>query len=170
MFVGRLSAEKGIRTLLRAWRDMAVPLRIIGDGPLADSIPLRDDPVVKGLGRKAQPEVIKEMRRAAFLIMPSQWYEAFPVVIVEAFATALPIIASRLGAMSELIDDGVTGLHFQPGDPADGAAKVRWAAEHPLDMHRMGDNARRIYEDHYTPDRNYRQLMAIYDEAAQAAH
>ena len=169
LFVGRLSAEKGIGTLLRAWRDLAVPLRIIGDGPLAARVERDDNRAVKGLGRKAQPEVIKEMRRAAFLIMPSQWYEAFPGVIGEAFATALPIIASRLGAMSELIDDGVTGLHFQPGDPADLAAKVRWAVEYPLDMHRMGDNARRIYEDHYTPDRNYRQLMAIYDEAVQAA-
>ncbi len=148
---------------------MAVRSRIIGDRPLAESIRRRDDQAVKGLGRKARPEVIKEMGRAAFLIMPSQWYEAFPVVIVEAFATALPIIASRLGAMSELIDDGVTGLHFQPGDPADLAAKVRWAAEHPLDMRRMGENARRVYEDRYTPEVNYRQLMAIYDAAVQAA-
>ncbi len=169
LFVGRLSPEKGIGTLLQAWRDLAVPLRIIGDGPLAARVERCDHRAVKGLGRKARPEVIKEMRRAAFLIMPSQWYEAFPVVIVEAFATALPIIASRLGAMSELIDDGVTGLHFRPGDPADLAAKVRWAAEHPSDMRRMGDNARRVYEDRYTPESNYRQLMAIYDEAVQAA-
>ncbi len=167
LFVGRLSAEKGIGTLLQAWRDLAIPLRIIGDGPLADTIRRCDDQAVKGLGRKAQPEVIKEMRRAAFLIMPSEWYEAFPVVIVEAFATALPIIASRLGAMSELIDDGVTGLHFQPGDPADLAAKVRGAADNSSDMRRMGENARRVYEDRYTPEVNYRQLMAIYDAAVQ---
>lgn len=170
LFVGRLSPEKGIGTLLQAWHDLAVPLRIIGDGPLAARVEQCDNRAVKGLGRKARPEVIKEMRRAAFLVLPSEWYEGFGVVIVEAFAIALPIIASRLGAMLELIDDGVTGLHFQPGDPADLAAKVRWAVEHPLDMRRMGENARRIYEDRYTPEVNYRQLMAIYDQAAQAAH
>ena len=169
LFVGRLSAEKGIATLLRAWRDMTVPLRIIGDGPLAGTVRNCDNQVVKGLGRKAAPEVMEEMKRAAFLILPSESYESFGMVTIEAFATALPIIASRLGTMSVLIDDGVTGLHFQPGDPADLAAKVRWAAENPSDMRRMGENARRVYEDLYTPEVNYRQLMAIYDEAAQAA-
>ena len=97
--------------------------------------------------------------------MPSEWYEAFPLVIVEAFATALPIIASRLGATLELIDAGVTGLLFHPGDPADLAAKVRWAAEHPDEMRVIGSNARRVYELKYTPEANYRQLMAIYQEA-----
>ena len=62
-----------------------------------------------------------------------------------------------------------TGLHFEPGDPADLATKVRWAVDNPSDMRHMGDNARRVYEDRYTPELNYRQLMAIYDEAVQAA-
>ena len=109
------------------------------------------------------------MRRAAFLIMPSEWYETFGFVIVVAFVTALPIIASRLGAMSEIIEDGDTRLLFEPGDAGDLAAKVGWAVDNPSEMRRMGDNARRVYEDRYTPESNYRQLMAIYDEAAQAA-
>ncbi|MEE9290174.1 MAG: glycosyltransferase family 4 protein [Alphaproteobacteria bacterium] len=165
LFVGRLSAEKGIGTLLQAWRDMAVHLRIVGDGPLADSIRRCDDQAVKGLGRKTRPEVTKEMRRAAFLVMPSEWYETFGLTIVEAFAQGLPVIASRLGAMAEIIEDRVTGLHFTPGDAEDLAAKVRWAAEHPDEMRRMGANARRAYEQKYTPEANYRQLMAIYQEA-----
>ena len=169
LFVGRLSVEKGIGTLLQAWRDVAVPLRILGDGPLAGSVHGCDAPAVAALGRKTKPEVIEEMRRAAFLVVPSEWYEGFGLVIAEAFACSLPVVASRLGAMRELIEDGVTGLHFQPGDPADLAAKVRWAAENPSDMRRMGENARRVYEDNYTPESNYRHLMAIYDDAAQAA-
>ncbi len=112
-----------------------------------------------------QSDVTKEMGRAAFLIVPSECYEAFPLVIVEAFATTLPVIGSRLGAMPELIDDGVTGLLFRPGDPADLAAKVRWAVDHPDEMRVMGANARRVYEHKYTPEANYRQLMAIYEEA-----
>ena len=170
LFVGRLSVEKGVETLLQAWRDLTVPLRILGDGPLAGRVHGCDDPAVAALGRKTRPEVVEEMRRAAFLVMPSEWYEGFGLVLAEAFACSLPVVASRLGAMRELIEDGVTGLHFQPGDRADLAAKVRWAAENPSDMRRMGENARRVYEDNYTPERNYRHLMAIYDQAAQAAH
>ena len=167
--MGRLSPEKGIGTLLRAWRDLAVPLRILGDGPLADSVKRCDNPAVEALGRKSRADVTAEMHRAAFLVMPSEWYETFGMVLVEAFACSLPVVASRLGTMLELIDDGVTGLHFQPGDPADLAAKVSWAAAHSSDMRRMGENARRLYEDRYTPEINYRHLMAIYDQAARAA-
>ncbi|MCZ6774706.1 MAG: glycosyltransferase family 4 protein, partial [Proteobacteria bacterium] len=170
LFVGRLSPEKGIGTLLQAWRDLAVPLRILGDGPLADRVEQCDNPAVKSLGWKSSSDVVAEMHCAAFLVLPSEWYEGFGMVIVEAFATALPIVASRLGAMAEVIDDSVTGLHFEPGNPADLAAKVRWAVDNPSDMRRMGENARRVYEDRYTPEVNYRQLMAIYDQAAEAAH
>ncbi len=170
VFVGRLSPEKGIGTLLQAWRDLAVPLRILGDGPFADSVKRCDNPAVEAPGRKTRAEVAAEMHRAAFLVMPSEWYETFGIVLVEAFACSLPVVASRLGTMLELIDDGVTGLHFQPGDPANLAAKVRWAAAHSSDMRRMGENARRIYEDRYIPESNYRQMMTIYDEAIQAAH
>ena len=69
--------------------------------------------------------------------------------------------------MAEIVEDGVTGLHFTPGDAGDLAAKVRWAAAHPEEMRRMGLNARRVYEEKYTPETNYRQLMAIYDAAIE---
>ncbi len=65
----------------------------------------------------------------------------------------------------ELVEDGKTGLLFAPGDPEDLAAKVRWADEHPDEMRRMGARARRVYEQKYTPEVNYRQLMAIYEDA-----
>ena len=63
--------------------------------------------------------------------MPSEWYEGCPVVIIEAFCQGLPVIALRLGAMAEMVEDGVTGLHFRPGDADDLAAKVHWADRHP---------------------------------------
>jgi glycosyltransferase involved in cell wall biosynthesis len=107
------------------------------------------------------------MARAAFLVMPSECYETFGLVIVEAFCQGLPVIVSRLGSMAEIVEDGVTGLHFTPGDAADLAAKVRWAASHPEDMRRMGANARRVYEEKYTPEANYRQLIAIYQQAIE---
>ncbi len=164
LFVGRLSPEKGVRTLLLAWDGIDVPLRIAGDGPLLDAT---CGPNIVVLGRTAPEAVATEMARAAFLVMPSESYETFGLVIVEAFCQGLPVIASRLGSMAEIVEDGVTGLHFTPGDAADLAAKVRWAADHPEDMRRMGANARRVYEEKYTPEENYKQLIAIYEQAIE---
>ena len=157
--------EKGIHTLLGAWPSLDVPLRIVGDGPLLDAVLESQIGNVASLGRKPSEEVANEMERASFLIFPSEWYEGFPMTLAESFSHALPVIASRLGAMAEIVEDGVTGLHFTAGDKDDLAAKVRWAAGHPEEMRQMGMNARRVYEQKYTPEANYRQLMAIYEEA-----
>ena len=77
----------------------------------------------------------------------------------------LPVIAARLGATAEIVENGVTGLHFSPGDSDDLVAKLRWAVDHVEEMRQMGANARRVYEEKYTPEVNYRQLMAIYRQA-----
>ena len=168
LFVGRLSPEKGVHTMLLAWDGLDVTLRIAGDGPLLDTARDAGMPNVDVPGRTAPEAVATEMARAAFLVFPSEWYEGFPMTLVEAFCRGLPVIASRLGSMAEIVEDGVTGLHFTPGDAADLAAKVRWAASHAEDMRRMGANARRVYEEKYTPETNYRQLMAIYEQAIES--
>ena len=167
LFVGRLSPEKGIGTLLEAWEKLDVSLRIVGDGPLLDMAKVNISEFLTVLGRRKRTQIFEEMSRAAFLVMPSEWYETFGLTIIEAFSQSLPVIASRLGAMAELVEDGVTGLHFTPGDAEDLARKVRWANEHPEEMRRMGRNARLIYEEKYTSEVNYLQLMAIYEEAIE---
>ncbi len=167
LFVGRLGIEKGIETLLRAWKQLDIPLRIVGDGPLMKKVKGQAPERVTALGRKEPKQVKEEMALAAFLIMPSESFETFGLTIVEAFQCGLPVIASRLGAMEEIVEDGVTGLHFTPGDAEDLARKVRWASEHPEDMRRMGGNARRTYEEKYSSEINFRKLMAIYDEAIE---
>jgi len=163
LFVGRLSPEKGVPTLLRAWHGLAIPLRIAGAGPLLSMVQASDNLLVTYTGRLDADVVSIEMGKAAFLVMPSEWYEGFPMVLVEAFAHGLPVIASRLGSLAEIVEDGMTGLHFKPGNAENLAAKVRWAVEHPEEMQRMGENARREYELKYTGDVNYRQLMEIYE-------
>jgi glycosyltransferase involved in cell wall biosynthesis len=85
------------------------------------------------------------------------------MVIIEAFACGIPVIASRLGAAQEIVEDGRTGLHFTPGDPDDLAAKVAWAWTHPAEMAAMGRAARAEYEAKYTGGRNYQMLMEIYE-------
>ena len=102
------------------------------------------------------------MAGAAFLVFPSEWYECFPVTIIEAFAAGLPVVAARLGAMEEIIQQEETGLCFEPGNATDLALKVKWAWEHPQEMTRLGKKAREEYENKYTPEKNYQALMKIY--------
>jgi glycosyltransferase involved in cell wall biosynthesis len=148
---------------MQAWMDPVVPLKIIGDGPLLDTIKGSSRKNISFLGQKERSEVLREMARSSVLVMPSECYEGFPMVLVEAFSQGLPVIASRLGSMTEIIEDGVTGLHFMPGDAVDLIQKIKWAHENPEEMCRMGENARKIYEEKYTPEINLRQLMDVYN-------
>ena len=166
LFVGRISEEKGIRTLLDAWallRDV-IPLRIMGEGPLAAWAEETSQrmPRVEMSGWKPLEHVLTAMKNARFLIFPSVWYETFGLVVVQAFAAGLPVIASGLGAMTSLIQDGFTGLHFRPGDPADLARQVRWALDHPAELLAMRKRARNEYEAKYSAERNYTALMEAY--------
>ena len=173
LFVGRLSPEKGIDTLLAAWNRLAgkMTLRIVGDGPFShqvESASSRSDDI-ELLGHRPASDVMDLIAGANFLIMPSICYETFGLAIVEAFARARPVIASRLGTMTELVREGCTGLHFEPGDPDDLATKVIWAVSHPAEMRAMGQNGRKAYVKNYTAERNYDRLMEIYASALVSA-
>lgn len=169
LFVGRLSIEKGIDTLAKAaLMAKTCSIRVAGTGPEASA--LRLSPNINPLGGLSGNEVREQMTTSKALILPSIWYENFPRTLVEAFACGLPVIASRLGALAELVEDGVTGLLFEPGNAEDLARKLRWADEHPAELSVMGGNARAHYEANFTADINYRQLVSIYSEAiAEAA-
>lgn len=164
IFVGRLSREKGIETLAAAWRHLEVPLRVVGDGPSAEKISHIERSQIELLGMLDRKQVFQHMRRSSFFVMPSEWYEGFPMVILEAFSQRLPVIASCLGSMAEIVEDGVTGLHFEAGNAEDLAEKVRWMNEHPEECRQMGINARKVYEEKYTPEKNHKLLMAVYKE------
>jgi glycosyltransferase involved in cell wall biosynthesis len=171
LFAGRLSNDKGVSTLLDAWSGLDdIPLKVAGDGPLRADVETFNavNKSFEFLGYRARQDVLAYMRQARFLVFPSEWYEVFPMTIVEAFASSLPVIASRLGAMAELIRDGETGLLFAPGDPKDLADKVRWLWRHPEEASRMGRAAREEYQKKYTPERNYQLLMQIYTQALNA--
>jgi glycosyltransferase involved in cell wall biosynthesis len=173
VFIGRLSPEKGIKTLLSAWTQLAgrLPLKIVGDGPLAENVKAAANQTasIEWLGRRQPPEVLSLLGEAACLVMPSIWYETFGRTIIEAYAKGTPVVASRLGAMAELVHDGHSGLLFEPGDPADLALKIHALLDDPARTIGMRRAARREYEDKYTAETNYEMMMAIYAEAA-AAH
>ena len=164
LFVGHLLPWKGIAVLMEAWRDIPTPLRVAGSGPLQNLVTDAENYGVTYLGRLDAEAVYREMRRARILVFSSVWYEPFGLVLIEAFAAGLPVVAAKLGAPADIVSHGETGLHFTAGDPKSLAKAVAWAAAHPKDMARMGENARREYELLYTPKANYARLMEIYEQ------
>ena len=167
LFVGRLAGEKGIVVLVDALdRRPGSGIDVVGVGP--EAARFRGHNGARLHGWLEQTVILERMRAAAFLVVPSICYENFPVAIVEAFACGLPVIASRLGAMAEIVRDGVTGLLFEAGNADDLAQKMAWAEANPAALRAMGSNARREYEAKYTPETNYRQLMIIYSDAIAA--
>lgn len=171
VFVGRLNEEKGIETLLRTWEIVGseIPLKVVGDGPLKPLFTGGKLPrSIEYLGWRPHEEVLKLMGSSRFIVIPTEWYEGHPRTAVEAFARGLPVIASRIGAMTEMIEDGVSGLLFAPGDPDDLARKIRWALGHRDRMAEMGARGRTVYERRYTSSKNYPQLMEIYQHVSAA--
>lgn len=164
LFVGRLSNEKGILTLLEAWqsRRMDQELWVVGDGPLVDEVLKAVDlnPQVKYLGRKSPEDVQQLMMQANMVIVPSECYETFGRVIMEAYACATPVVVSDIGAVAELVHDGVSGYLFKPGE-ADRLADAVEALG-AQDLTAIGKSARNLFETYYTADSNYEQLMSIY--------
>ena len=187
LFVGRLSTEKGLHTLLKAWSlleqlkelkpdssvhdvsdvsdkskqdNSAIQLKIAGTGPLAEL--LDNQPNVQALGLQSPAEISVLMQQAAFLIFPSIWYEPFGLVLIEALAHGLPVLTSNLGSMAAIIKDHETGLLFEPGNAEDLAAKVNWLLANPDECTRLGVNARQAYLDKYTAEKNVKQLLEVY--------
>jgi len=173
VFVGRLSAEKGIATLLECWNEFKVPLplKIIGDGPLAPQVQqaATTNNAITWLRGQPHENVLSEIGDATHLVMPSLCYETFGRTIIEAFAKGTPAIVSRLGAMAELVDDGRTGLHFEAGNAADLANRIELLLADPVRLAEMRLAARCEYKTKYTADRNYQLLMHIYDQAGATA-
>lgn len=163
LFVGRLSREKGIASLLDAAAFVPGVIGLVGSGPLE---PLAQQANAAGHvvfhGALTRSSVVDELRRTIALVLPSVWYEGFPLVLLEAFATGTPVIASRIGSLGELVEDGVTGLMADPGNAADLAARIRWATTHPDKMRRMGLNGRRMYEARFRGQTHLDALREAY--------
>jgi glycosyltransferase involved in cell wall biosynthesis len=170
VFVGRLSVEKGIDILLNAWEHLAskIPLKIVGEGPLADCVTKAAAriPEIEWLGYQPLEQVFEIVGQAQFFIYPSKWNETFSRVAVEAFAKGTPVIAAAgVAAMADLVKPGVTGLHFKLGNANALVEQVNWLLARPITLAQMRLEARAEFERRYTPQENYRQLMRVYDQA-----
>jgi glycosyltransferase involved in cell wall biosynthesis len=173
LFVGRLAEQKGIATLLEGWEQLRckMPLKIVGDGPMSSQVKAatRSCLGIEWLGRVSHNRIVELMQAATVLVFPSLWYEGLPMVIVEAFAAGLPVIASDLGNMSSLVQHGRTGLHFQPNDAAGLAHWIKWIGRHSAEWRHMRQNARAEFDAKYTPEKNYDTLIHTYETAIERA-
>jgi glycosyltransferase involved in cell wall biosynthesis len=167
VFIGRLSNEKGLPTLLSAWRDIDYPLSIVGDGPLQKLLGHTSPKNVKFLGFANKEEVFDALKKSYMLIFPSECYEGLPLTLIEAMAFGRPAIASGMGGRLEIIDDGQTGLLFEPGNPDDLKRKVQMLIANNDLAAQMGRAARQKYLNKYTPEVNYQILMQVYQEALE---
>lgn len=170
LFFGRLSPEKGVDVLIRA--AAGVPeahLVIAGDGPQAPDLKALANDRVTFVGQRSSDELPQLIRDARAVVVPSRWYETFGRVVVEAYACGTPVIASDIGALAEVVEDGVTGLLVRPGDVDALEGAIRRAVDDTAGFAAMGSTARATFEQRYTADANYGQLMAIYQRAANGS-
>jgi glycosyltransferase involved in cell wall biosynthesis len=168
LFVGRLSPEKGLPTLLAAWRQLRgdMPLLVVGDGPLAPLLieAAREERII-WLGRRPADQVHDLIARARCLVLPSECYETFGRVAAEAYAAGTPVIAADGGSMREMVSHERTGLLFEQGSADDLARQVRLLQRQPALLREMRLNARAEYEARYGAAANVRELLTVYRRA-----
>ncbi len=162
LFIGCLTQEKGILTLADAWSDLDYPLTVLGEGDKREIAEQIASSSVDFRGLVPREEVREALRKCAFVVMPSTCYESFGLVTIEAFSMGKPVLASGHGAMSTLIEDGVDGWFFEPGNAEDLRAKVQLVVSSPDEFESMGRAAREKYEQHFTPTQNYEALIGSY--------
>ncbi len=173
LYAGRLSPEKGIGVLLRAWRQhrLNVPLLIAGDGPEADRVRRETAslPMVRMVGRVPRHQLMDLMKDARILVVPSSSFEGFPVTLLEGLATGCPIVASRVGAIPEIVREGEEAILVPPGDP-DAIARAigeLWQSEEA--RQRLGIGARAAFRERFSPEASQEALLRIYREARDIA-
>jgi len=166
VFMGRWTQEKGVLTVLEAWRLLgqdAPPLKLLGEGPLDAEVRAlaAQCPSVELVGKRSHDEAVEMLKDASVLIQPSEWYEGMPMTIVESLACGTPVIAANIGAASTMITHGHNGLHFTPQNAASLADAVRDMLS-TTDRSAMQSAARTEFVNRYTAEANYPMLMEIY--------
>lgn len=173
VFAGRLTAEKGVINLLRSWQAWgasAPELRLVGDGDLRTQLELMATGLpVRFLGQLGAEEAQAQIANAQLQILPSEWFEGFPMVVREAFAFGTPAAVSDIGPLPSIVEHGKSGVVFQPANPQSLLHEVRAAWETPGLLARLGQGARAEFESKYTEAANYAALMDIYQQAIEVS-
>jgi len=174
VFAGRLTTEKGVRALVEAWLlwgTSAPELRIVGDGELRQELEQLAATVpeipIRFLGQLAGTAAQEEIAHARLLVLPSEWFEGFPMVVREAFAFGTPAAVSNIGPLPSIVRQGENGMVFEPANPRSLLNAVHSIWEKGDELARLAEGARRSYEQLYNEDANYRALMMIYEQAVE---
>jgi len=170
VYVGRLSHEKGVETLIDAVKDNGdIHLKIIGDGPLKGylekKVASEHITNVAFLGYRTGESLHDEIRNSMFLVIPSEWYENNPLTVIEAFALGKPVVGARIGGIPEMVRDWETGLTFVSGDVNDLEGKIELMLNNSDRIAEMGKNARAYVEKELNAEVYYERLMEIYQMA-----
>lgn len=174
LFVGRLSEEKGIRSMLTAWERIhqRIPLVIAGRGPESDAVARAAERMdgVTWLGGQTIERIYELMGRARAVVFPSEWYETFGRVVIEAYSRSTPVIASNLGAITELVTPHQTGYLFEPGNPDSMARAAEQIWDDPEHARRMGCKGRELFESRYTAEQHLRAIDEVYSHVTRGSH
>jgi glycosyltransferase involved in cell wall biosynthesis len=168
VFVGRLSKEKGVHTLVHAWHLWGADaplLRIIGDGPLSVELRRMSNGLpIEFLGQVSSDIVKHEIASSRLLILPSETFETFGLVIIEAFAVGTPVVVSNIGPLSSIVDNGINGAFFNVSDSVSLLSAIKNLIHKPSLLDEMSRSAHQTYKDLYSEDANYNKLMMIYND------
>lgn len=159
-FFGRLSHEKGARTLIEAANGLPFPLKIVGGGPMEEELKAIAKPNVEFLGFKQWDEIKTIVGNARFTVIPSEWYENNPLSVIEAQCLGTPVLGANIGGIPELIEDGVNGMTFSSRDTGELREKIKQMMSHSFDYAAIAQEAMRRYD----AQAYYNSLMAIYSK------
>jgi len=173
VFAGRLTTEKGVATLVRAWQFWgpdAPELRVLGDGELRSTLErMATGLPVRFLGQVSASTAQQQIAEASLLVLPSEWFEGFPMVVREAFAFGTPAAVSDLGPLPSIVRHGESGVVFEAANVKSLLNTVRNAWQSPGVLEQLGQGARKAFEAYYNEDANYEALMRIYQSAIERA-
>ena len=167
--VSRLSKEKGVMTLLKAIRKLPdIKLKLIGDGQLRKEVEKyivkKQIKNVEYLGPKYDKELFDLIKNSKFFIIPSEWYENYPMLVIEAMALGKPVLASRLGGLQEMIEENKTGWFYEPFSIKDLRSKIKQHYNESDTIEHMGSLARETVEHKNCTKRHYQLLMQAYNQ------
>ena len=166
LFIGRLSEEKGISTMLKAFSQSNSTIKILGDGPLKQDVlkAAEENKNIDYLGFKPRNEVVETLKSVKALVFTSVWYEGMPMVILEALSVGTPVIASNLGGPAEMIEDNYNGLLFDAGNDIELTKAIDKVESDSSLLSNLSKQARLTYEAKYTAEINFTILYNIYQE------
>ena len=164
IFASRISKEKGILSLIKAFEKININLDVLGDGPLFNEIKKNNINNIKLHGNLSRDEVNKYINKSKFLVFPSEWYESFPMTILEAFREGTLVLASNIGSIKSIIKDRFNGILFEPGNKSDLIDKVKWILNNQKECDQIALNANNEFNKKYSSEVNYKQLKDVYEK------